>query len=130
MVARMFDSFESRTDPLASRFVFLQRVLKSALLVFVVSGVALGLGVLGYHYIARFTWIDSLLNASMILGGMGPMGDLPSDAAKVFASLYALFSGLVFISVMGIMLAPAAHRALHLFHLDDEDQDQDQDQKS
>ncbi|WP_395743734.1 hypothetical protein [Prosthecobacter sp.] len=126
----MFDSFESRTDPLASRFVFLQRVLKSALLVFVVSGVALGLGVLGYHYIARFTWIDSLLNASMILGGMGPMGDLPSDAAKVFASLYALFSGLVFISVMGIMLAPAAHRALHLFHLDDEDQDQDQDQKS
>lgn len=122
MVGRMFDSFESRTDPLASRFVFLRRVLMSALLAFVVSSLALSLGVLGYHYIARFTWIDSLLNASMILGGMGPVGDLPSDAAKVFASLYALFSGLVFISVMGIVLAPAAHRALHLFHLDEEDE--------
>ncbi|WP_395749317.1 hypothetical protein [Prosthecobacter sp.] len=125
----MFDAFESRTDPLASRLVFLQRVLKSALLAFVVSGLALGVGVLGYHYIARFTWIDSLLNASMILGGMGPMGDLPSDSAKIFASFYALFSGLVFISVMGIVLAPAAHRALHLFHLDEED-DEKEDRKS
>ncbi|WP_395737228.1 hypothetical protein [Prosthecobacter sp.] len=122
----MFGPFESRTDPLASRFVFLQRVLKSALLALVVSSVALGVGVLGYHYIARFSWIDSLLNASMILGGMGPMGDLPSDAAKVFASFYALFSGLVFISVMGIVLAPAAHRALHAFHLDDEDENGDE----
>lgn len=114
--------FESRTDPLAPRFVFVQRVIKFVSLGLLVSGTALGIGILGYHYIARFTWIDSLLNASMILGGMGPMGDLPSDAAKVFASFYALFSGLVFISVMGIVLAPAAHRALHLFHLDDQDQ--------
>lgn len=114
--------FESRTAPLASRFVFARRVLTYVLLGMSVCAGALGLGILGYHYIARFSWIDSLLNASMILGGMGPMGDLPNDAAKLFASFYALFSGLVFISVMGIMLAPAAHRALHLFHLDDEDQ--------
>lgn len=113
--------FESRTEPLASRFVFVRRVIKYVLLGMGVCGGALGIGILGYHYIARFSWIDSVLNASMILGGMGPMGDLPNDDAKLFASFYALFSGLVFISVMGIMLAPAAHRALHLFHLDDED---------
>jgi hypothetical protein len=114
--------FESRTDPLASRFVFARRMVKFATIAFMVIGVALGIGILGYHFIARFSWIDSLLNASMILGGMGPVGDLPSAAAKVFASFYALFSGLVFISVMGIVLAPAAHRALHLFHMDEEDQ--------
>lgn len=114
--------FESRTEPLASRFVFARRVLKYATMAFAVSGMALGIGIFGYHFIAGFNWIDSLLNASMILGGMGPMGDLPTDEAKLFASFYALFSGLVFISVMGIVLAPAAHRALHLFHLDEEDQ--------
>jgi len=97
-------------------------MVKFATIAFMVIGVALGIGILGYHFIARFSWIDSLLNASMILGGMGPVGDLPSAAAKVFASFYALFSGLVFISVMGIVLAPAAHRALHLFHMDEEDQ--------
>lgn len=114
--------FESRTDPLATRFVFVRRMIKFTTLGSGVCGGALGIGILGYHYIARFNWIDSLLNASMILGGMGPMGDLPTDEAKIFASFYALFSGLVFISVMGIVLAPAAHRALHLFHLDEEDQ--------
>ncbi len=114
--------FESRTDPLASHLVFVRRVIKFATIAFIVIGLALGIGIFGYHYIAKFSWIDSLLNASMILGGMGPMGDLPSNAAKIFASFYALFSGLVFISVMGIVLAPAAHRALHLFHLDEEDQ--------
>ncbi|TDU81886.1 hypothetical protein EI77_01198 [Prosthecobacter fusiformis] len=85
------------------------------------AGTALAIGILGYRYIAEMSWVDSLLNASMILGGMGPMGELKSDAAKIFASAYALFSGLVFISVMGIVLAPAAHRALHLFHLDEDD---------
>ena len=114
--------FESRTDPLATRHVFLRRALKFFGLAFIVIGIALAIGVLGYHFIAEFGWIDSLLNASMILGGMGPVGELPSDAAKVFASFYALLSGLVFISVIGIVLAPAAHRALHLFHLDEEDQ--------
>ena len=114
--------FESRTAPLAPRHVFLWRALKFFGLASVVIGVALAIGVLGYHLIAGFDWIDSLLNASMILGGMGPVGQLPSDEAKIFASFYALFSGLVFISVIGIVLAPAAHRALHLFHLDEEDQ--------
>jgi len=84
-------------------------------------GVSLGSGVLGYHYIAGMNWIDSVLNASMILGGMGPVDPLKTEAAKLFASAYALFSGLVAITVMGMVLAPLAHRALHLFHLDEED---------
>lgn len=117
--------FESRTEPLAPRHRFLRRVLKYFGLAAAVGAVALGIGVLGYHYLAGFGWVDSLLNASMILGGMGPVGDLPTDAAKIFASFYALFSGVVFISVMGLVLAPAAHRALHLFHLDEQDLDND-----
>lgn len=91
-------------------------------LAFIVIGIALAIGVLGYHFIAEFSWIDSVLNASMILGGMGPVDALKTDAAKLFASSYALFSGMVCITVMGIVLAPLAHRALHLFHLDEEDQ--------
>ena len=84
-----------------------------------VAALSLLAGILGYHYIARQSWIDSLLNASMILGGMGPVGDLPSDAAKVFASIYALFSGLVFIGMLGMLLAPFVHRLMHRFHIDE-----------
>ncbi len=82
-------------------------------------GVSLGLGLLGYHFIAGFNWVDSLLNAAMILTGMGPVGTLNSDAAKVFASAYALFSGLIFISATGILLAPIFHRVLHRFHVEE-----------
>lgn len=113
--------FESKTEPLAPRHAFLWRVVKHLGVAAVVVLSALAIGVLWYHHYARLGWIDSLLNASMILGGMGPVGTLDTDAAKLFASFYALFSGLVFISVMGIVLAPAAHRALHLFHLDEKD---------
>ena len=84
-----------------------------------VIAVSLGAGVLGYHDIAHFTWIDSLLNASMILGGMGPVGNLEGDAAKVFASVYALFSGIVFIAVLGMLLAPFVHRIMHKLHMDE-----------
>lgn len=114
---------ESRQDPIAPRHVFLWRVVKFMSIAMAVIFGALVIGILGYHYIAGFTWVDSILNASMILGGMGPVGELPTDAAKLFASAYALFSGLVFISVIGIVLAPVAHRALHAFHLDGEDLD-------
>jgi len=91
------------------------------LLTFAIIAAALSIGVVGYHYLARFSWVDSILNASMILGGMGPVGELPNDDAKLFASAYAIFSGLVFISVMGLMLGPLAHRMLHKFHLDEGD---------
>jgi hypothetical protein len=84
-------------------------------------GFSLCLGILGYHFIAGFTWVDSLLNAAMILAGMGPVGTLNSDAAKVFASAYALFSGVVFISATGILLSPMFHRVLHRFHIEERD---------
>ena len=84
-------------------------------------GASLGLGILGYHFIARLHWVDSLLDASMILSGMGPVSPLPSDGAKVFASAYALFSGVVFISSTGILLSPVMHRVLHRFHIEERD---------
>src|ERR1043166_4906548 len=101
--------FEHRKERVLSFPLFLRRLaiclaIAASLVLF---GVAIG--VLGYHVFAGFTWIDSLLNACMILTGMGPVGQLPSDAAKVFASLYALFSGLVFISVMAVMISPIMH---------------------
>ena len=118
--------FEKRLHPLASRLVFVWRFVKFFAIALGLAMAALGIGTLGYHFIAGFTWVDSLLNASMILGGMGPVGELPSDAAKIFASAYALFSGLMFITIMGLLLAPAAHRILHAFHLDENDSDPDQ----
>jgi hypothetical protein len=78
--------------------------------------VGLGFGVLGYHFIGQLGWIDSLLNASMILGGMGRVDTLRNNAAKILASFYALFSGLAFIGIMSIVLAPFVHRMLHRFH--------------
>ena len=82
---------------------------------------ALGLGIAGYHWIAGLGLIDALLNASMILGGMGPVDELHGDGAKLFASAYALFSGVVFITVAGIFFTPLIHRILHHFHVDESD---------
>ncbi|MHB8634623.1 MAG: hypothetical protein ACYDBQ_11800 [Thermoplasmatota archaeon] len=110
--------FEKKHEPLLPFRLFVIRLVRSAGLAIVVVASALLMGVLGYHYVASFGWIDSLLNASMILAGMGPVGTLPSAAAKVFASLYALFSGIAFLAVAGILVAPVAHRVLHWFHAD------------
>ena len=79
---------------------------------------ALSIGIAGYHWIDNLSWVDSLLEASMILGGMGPVNPLRNDAAKIFASGYALFSGLMLIGVMGIILTPITHRLLHKFHVE------------
>lgn len=113
--------FEHKTEKLAPFPVFIRRVLLSLLMAAGLIAVALLIGIAGYHWIAGFNLIDSVLEASMILGGMGPIKEMPTSAAKIFASIYALFSGVVFIGVMGLVLAPAAHRLLHSFHLDDED---------
>lgn len=82
---------------------------------------ALGIGVAGYHWIAGLAPIDALLNASMILAGMGPVDPLQNDAAKLFAAAYALFSGIVFITVSGVLFTPLIHRILHVVHMDDRD---------
>ena len=79
------------------------------------------MGIAGYHWIAGFGWVDSLLNASMILGGMGPVGELQTTGAKIFASVYALLSGLVFVGVMGVIISPILHRMLHRIHIDEGD---------
>ncbi len=100
---------------------FYHRYVKAWALAASVIAFSLLLGVFGYHFIAGFAWVDALLNASMILGGMGPVGDLPSPAAKIFASAYALFSGVVFISSTGIILAPLMHHVLHRFHIEKKD---------
>lgn len=104
-----------RRTPFYHRF-FLALGLSGGLI-----GVSLCLGILGYHFIAGFTWVDSLLNAAMILTGMGPVGTLNSDAAKLFATAYALFSGVIFITATGILLSPIFHRVLHRFHIEERD---------
>jgi hypothetical protein len=96
---------------------FAKRVVQHFVLAVLVVVVALGIGISGYHYLAELNWIDSFLNASMILGGMGPVDPLHSVAAKIFAACYALFSGLAFIGIASLMVAPFAHRLLHRFHL-------------
>jgi hypothetical protein len=112
--------YEHRKQPLLSRAQFSQRVIRHFILALLVLGVGLGIGVLGYHRLGELNWIDSLLNASMILGGMGPVDTLHSSVAKIFASCYAIFSGLAFIGIASLIVAPFAHRILHRFNLDKE----------
>jgi hypothetical protein len=114
-------AFEHKHESLAPLGVFLRRWFRYVGIAAVLLAWALAAGVCGYHWIAGLGWVDSLLNASMILGGMGPVSPLEGRGAKLFAAFYALFSGLVFIILMGIVLAPLAHRMLHKFHLDEED---------
>ena len=111
--------YESRNHPLLSRAKFARRVTRHLVLALFVVTIALAIGIFGYHFIGQLRWIDSLLNASMILGGMGPVDPLQSSAAKIFASCYALFSGLAFIGIASLMVAPFAHRMLHRFHVEE-----------
>ena len=122
--------FERKTEKLVPLPTFIRRVALSLLLTLVVLCVALSVGVLGYHGIAGLSWIDSVLNASMILTGMGPVATMTTTSSKLFASGYALFSGVVFLSSIGLVLAPLFHRILHKFHLDDAAQDEDNKTKS
>ncbi len=109
--------FEHRHEKVAPLSVFLKRMAGSAGLAIGLLVVALFIGVGGYHLIAGLDWIDSLLEASMILGGMGTINPLTTTGAKLFASVYALFSGVVFIALMGLLLTPMVHRLLHKFHV-------------
>ncbi len=111
-------SFERRHDPLLPRPLFLRRMARWSMCAGLVLVGSLTLGVCGYHFIEGLPWIDALLNASMILGGMGPVDPLKSMAGKLFASFYALYSGLAVISIAGLLIAPLAHRLLHKFHIE------------
>lgn len=113
--------FEHRQQPLLSQREFLLRQLKFLLVAIGIIFGSLILGMLGYHYLENLAWIDALVNAAMILGGMGPVNELHTNAGKLFASFYALYSGIIFLVSVGVILAPLYHRFLHRFHLEMED---------
>lgn len=113
--------FERKYEDPAPRSEFFQRLAGFFLVATGILAVALGIGVCGYHYLCELTWIDALLNASMILGGMGPVDPITTTSGKLFSSFYALFSGLIFVLTFGLVSAPVLHRILHKFHADDDD---------
>ena len=115
---KLFPTYEQHGQKLAPFSVFAGRLARHVALACCVLGVVLFIGIAGYHWLAGLRWVDSLLEASMILGGMGPVNPIKTTSAKVFASAYALFSGVVFIGVMGIVLTPVAHRLMHKFHVE------------
>ena len=116
--------FEHRTKPLLPRKVYYQRLVRHALLGVIVIIVSLSLGMVGYHTFEKLAWVDAFVNAAMILSGMGPVATLQTDAGKIFAGCYALFSGLTLVAILGIIFAPVVHRFLHKFHLEDEGRDE------
>ena len=115
--------FEHHTKPLLPRKEYYRRIVRNLGLGVVVIVASLGLGMAGYHYFEKLSWLDAFLNASMILAGMGPVATLQTDAGKFFAGCYALFSGIALISIVGIIFAPVVHRFLHKFHLEDTEGD-------
>ena len=117
--------YEHHREPLLPRKIFIRRFALHCLVAGGVIAASLGLGILGYHILEGLPWIDSLLNASMILGGMGPVNPLASTAGKLFASFYALFSGILFLVIASILMAPVVHRFLHKLHLNVEEDEQE-----
>jgi len=113
--------YERRHESLLPRGAFLVRLARHATVGGGLVLVSLAIGVFGYHAIAGLDWIDSIENAAMILTGMGPVSPMPTDGAKLFASAYALFSGVVFVTSIGVVVTPVLHRLLHHFHVEDEE---------
>ena len=111
--------YEHKTQPLVSTKIFYQRIGRNLLFSIVTLLVSLAIGVIGYHSTTGMEWLDALLNASMILSGMGPVDTITTTSGKWFASFYALFSGIVFITNIGLILAPAMHRIMHRLHVEE-----------
>lgn len=118
----LFPSFEHHTQPLISPFQFIIRLAHSSIIALVLIAISLFIGMVGYRLLEGLSWIDAFLNASMLLGGMGPVNTPTTFGGKLFAGLYALYCGLVVIAVAGIILAPVAHRILHRFHVEGRNQ--------
>ncbi len=110
-------TYEHKSEPLLAREKYLKRVVTHFLTAFGILGLSLFIGIAGYRFTENLSWIDSLLNASMILGGMGPVNEIRTTAGKLFASFYSLFSGIVFLAAVGLIIAPVAHRIMHKLHL-------------
>ena len=116
--------YEHRSEPILSRPAFLRRVAQHGGVALLITLVSLLIGTLGYHLLAAQSWIDSFLNAAMLMGGMGQVGDIGPTAGKLFAALYSLYAGFVFIVVAGLLISPLFHRILHRFHLEVEEEKQ------
>ena len=112
--------YERKEEPLASPQMFARRLALNGLIGALLLTFSLGIGMLGYHFLENLSWIDSLLNASMILGGMGSVDPMKTNAGKIFASFYAIYSGVILLASVGILIAPIFHRFLHHFHLAEE----------
>ncbi len=112
--------FEHYSKPLISRQRYYLRVVSNFIWACAILFFSLLIGVLGYHFIASLSWIDSFLNASMILTGMGPVNQMYDTASKLFSGLYAIYSGVAFLSTIAVFMAPVIHRFMHRFHLTDE----------
>ena len=110
--------FEHRAQPLVPWAKFVLRLLRRAAIAGGIIGTSLGLGTVGYHVTEGFDWVDSILNAAMILTGMGPVNPVQTTAGKLFATVYALFSGIVFLTTAALVLGPVFHRLIHRFHLE------------
>jgi hypothetical protein len=111
--------FERLKDPILSRPQFVMRQIRYLSFAVIFVGGSLFSGICGYHFTENLSWLDSFLNAAMILGGMGPVATVQTTAGKIFAGCYALYSGLAVLAAVGIMAAPIIHRFLHRFHMED-----------
>jgi hypothetical protein len=120
---KRFLNYESQHQPLVSRGRFAQRLLRNFLFAQLFIGISLFGGMLGYHYLEDMPWIDAFANAAMILSGMGPLAPMQTWNGKLFAGLYALYSGLAVVLAVGLIIAPIFHRVLHRFHVASEDED-------
>jgi hypothetical protein len=115
--------YEHYRQPLIPRTAFILRVLLHVSIALGIVIVSLAMGIIGYHAFEGLSWIDSTVNAAMILGGMGPVNQLNTNAGKLFAAFYALFSGIVFLVAVAVMLAPVVHRILHRFQFEGDSQE-------
>ena len=113
--------FDSRTEPLATHAEFAGRLSLNLLAALLLVGAALGAGMDGYHATEGMDWLDAFLNAAMLLGGMGPVTALVTDGGKLFAGIYAIICGLIFVLASGVVLAPVLHRVMHALHVEDDD---------
>jgi hypothetical protein len=112
--------YEHRSEPLLSQWAFYGRLARSFGVALAIVSFSLGMGTAGYHFTAGLPWIDALLNAAMILTGMGPVDPIKTTAGKLFATFYALYSGIAFLTMMAVLASPIVHRFMHKFHLEDE----------
>ena len=120
--------YERKKSPLLPVRKFYQRLAYNLFLASVIILLSLGIGIWGYVQLAGLNFTSALENAAMILGGMGPVDPMPNNASKYFASFYALFSGISFLSTIAILIAPVLHRAMHRFHIEtDEDENKNRD---